>query len=83
MKFVNPEIQADFDSISPLLKYQVKQRFELAKRFNELIKSKGHTYENFAKLIDVDTDTLMKWLSGFHNFNIDTISLLEYHLNTF
>jgi len=59
-----------------------RNRVELACRIDDLIKSKGFkNYSEFAQKINHKPSEISKWLSGSHNFTIDTLSDIAFHLD--
>lgn len=59
-----------------------RNRVELACRIDDLIKSKGFkNYSEFAQKINRKSSEISKWLSGSHNFTIDTLSHIAFHLD--
>lgn len=51
--------------------------FELAERISEVLKEKGLSQKDFAKLLNKRESEISKWLTGRHNFTTKTISLIE------
>lgn len=77
----------DYDDYK-LIKYQMNQRVELAKRIRLLIEKNAllggveieTIQRNLAIQMMIQFSELNKWISGSHNFNKDTLSLIEYKL---
>lgn len=58
-----------------------KAEFELsygiAERISEILKSKGLTQKEFAELLNKRESEISKWLTGRHNFTMQTIAKIE------
>jgi transcriptional regulator with XRE-family HTH domain len=50
-----------------------KIRVEIACRIDNLIKEKKYSYSAFAKIVGKQPSEITKWISGSHNFTIDTL----------
>lgn len=69
------------DEISPEDLEKTSKKMKLAITIAEAIKSKGWKKIEFAKIINQKPSVISKWLSGTHNFTIDTLIDLENVLN--
>ena len=62
-----------------------KAEFELsygiAERISEILKSKGLTQKEFAGQLNKRESEISKWLTGRHNFTLQTIAKIETALN--
>jgi transcriptional regulator with XRE-family HTH domain len=76
----NPLIKKILSEASPLSRMQNKNRVALACRIDDLIKAKGYNNSTFAEKIGKQPSVITKWLSGTHNFTIDTLDEIAYHL---
>ncbi len=76
----NPLIKTILSEASPVKRMQNKNRVALACRIDDLIKSKGYSYSAFANKMDRQPSVITKWLSGTHNFTIDTLDEIAYYL---
>jgi transcriptional regulator with XRE-family HTH domain len=76
----SPLIKKILAEANPLHKLQNKNRIALACRIDDLIKSKGYNYSSFAKKLDKQPSVITKWLSGTHNFTMDTLDEISYCL---
>jgi transcriptional regulator with XRE-family HTH domain len=54
--------------------------FSIAERISEILKDKGLTQKEFASLLGKRESEVSKWLTGRHNFTIQTIARIEYVL---
>lgn len=52
----------------------------LAKKIEMAVKQKGHNRQQFASLMSVQPSVVTKWLSGNHNFTVETLFEIEYKL---
>ncbi|MDO4161290.1 MAG: helix-turn-helix transcriptional regulator [Prevotellaceae bacterium] len=64
-------------SIPQEQKAQFDLSFGLAERISEVLKEKGLSQKDFAKLLNKRESEVSKWLTGRHNFTTKTISLIE------
>lgn len=76
----NPLIKKILSEASPVKRMQNKNRVALACRIDDLIKLKGYSYSGFANKMNRQPSVITKWLSGTHNFTIDTLDEIAYHL---
>lgn len=76
----NPLIKTILSEASPVKRMQNKNRVALACRIDDLIKSKGYSYSAFATKMNRQPSVITKWLSGSHNFTIDTLDEIAYYL---
>ena len=51
--------------------------FGIAERISEILKSKGLTQKDFARLIGKRESEISKWMTGRHNFTTQTIARIE------
>ena len=76
----SPIIKKILADTPPLLHLQIKNRIALACRIDDLIKEKGYNYSSFASKLNKQPSVISKWLSGTHNFTIDTLDEIAFHL---
>jgi transcriptional regulator with XRE-family HTH domain len=76
----SPLIKKILAEASPVQRIQNKNRVALACRIDDLIKTKGYTYSSFANKIGKQPSEITKWLSGSHNFTMNTLDEIAYHL---
>ncbi len=70
------------DSISPIEQAQVDAKMLIAAKIADALKSKGWNNKDLLKAIGKESPSIItKWLSGTHNFTIDTLVELESALN--
>ena len=51
--------------------------FGIAERTSEILKSKGLTQKDFARLLGKRESEISKWMTGRHNFTTQTIARIE------
>jgi transcriptional regulator with XRE-family HTH domain len=56
--------------------------FGISERLSEILKDKGLSQKDFARMLDKRESEVSKWLTGRHNFTIQTISRIECALDT-
>ncbi len=70
-----------FDSITTDEEEKVRKRMLLATRIDKGIKAKGWKKKDLAAALNKRRSEITKWLSGTHNFNLDTLFDIERVLN--
>lgn len=66
------------DSISPVEQAQADAKMLIAAKIADALKSKGWNNKNLLKAIGKESPSIItKWLSGTHNFTVDTLVELE------
>lgn len=63
-------------------KIRVETKFNLANNIEALLKNKGISKSEFAALMGKSPSEISKWLSGKHNFTIDTLMEIAHALRT-
>ena len=76
----SPLIKKILADANPLHKIQNNNRIALACRIDDLMKAKGYSNSTFAKKLGKQPSVITKWLSGTHNFTMDTLDEIAYHL---
>lgn len=61
-------------------KVQVETKFNLANALESLLKNKGISKSEFAAKMGKSPSEISKWLSGKHNFTIDTLMEIAHAL---
>jgi transcriptional regulator with XRE-family HTH domain len=62
-----------FEEMKEIEKVQVETKFNLANALESLLKNKGISKSAFAAKMGKSPSEISKWLSGKHNFTIDTL----------
>ena len=70
-----------FDEVTPSELKRVEKRMLLAQKISEGMKAKGWRPIDLAKVLEKSPSQITKWLSGTHNFNIDTLFTIEEKLD--
>jgi ribosome-binding protein aMBF1 (putative translation factor) len=66
------------DEISPIEQRKTDTRMLLAARINDAMRAKGWKNKDLMEALDRNTPSIItKWLSGTHNFTMDTLVELE------
>ncbi len=74
-------IQDIENNTPPLIKMQVSSKMRIAARIADLIKENGWSKSEFASKVNKLPSEVTKWLSGTHNFTIDTLCEIAVALN--
>ncbi|MBE2246491.1 MAG: helix-turn-helix transcriptional regulator [Candidatus Competibacteraceae bacterium] len=61
-------------------KVQVETKFNLAQNIENFLKNKGISKSEFAAILGKSPSEISKWLSGKHNFTIDTLMEIAHAL---
>jgi transcriptional regulator with XRE-family HTH domain len=62
------------DEVTPAEQLKTNTKMTLAARLGDLISAKGWGKSEFADKINKNPSEITKWLSGTHNFTIDTLA---------
>lgn len=65
------------DETPESLKTEIDLSFAVADRIDALLKSKGMTQKELARLTHTSEAAVCKWLSGTHNFTFSTIGKIS------
>lgn len=69
-------------SISPIEASKIEKKMLLAAKIEDALKAKGWKNQDLLKAIGKDNPSIVtKWLSGTHNFTIDTLIEIEQALD--
>jgi predicted XRE-type DNA-binding protein len=96
--FYKPEEQKEesrlkkfFSNVDDVEYNKVEKNMLLAARLDDIIKQRGYNKGQFAFIMGVQKSVVTRWLSGTHNFTIDTlfevekklgITIINVHYNT-
>ena len=69
-------------SMSPVMVRRIETRMLVAKMLQDYISARGMSQLALAVKMGKRPSEVSKWLSGNHNFTIDTLSDIGYHLHT-
>jgi transcriptional regulator with XRE-family HTH domain len=62
------------EEITPLEKLKASNKMVLAAKLDDYITAKGWSKSEFAEKVGKSPSVISKWLSGTHNFEIDTLA---------
>ena len=80
-KYNSSIISELLSEISSAEKMKVRIKMQLAARIDDLIMESGLNKSEFATKMDKNPSEISKWLSGTHNFTIDTLVEISEALN--
>jgi ribosome-binding protein aMBF1 (putative translation factor) len=75
--YSSPEMDEILNEISPTELKRTRNRMLVAAKIDDAIISKGWKKTDFAHKIGKNPSEITKWLSGTHNFTVDTLSDIE------
>lgn len=58
-------------------KAEFELSFGIAERLSEILKEKGLTQKDFARMLNKRDSEISKWLTGRHNFTTQTIARIQ------
>lgn len=79
-KYTSPIIQEALKNIDPTRREMVRRRMMISARIDDALKLKGWSQKQLADKMEKRRSEVTKWLSGNHNFTLETISLIEKQL---
>jgi transcriptional regulator with XRE-family HTH domain len=68
------------ENITPIEQAKVEQKMTLAARIGDLLGEKGWSKKAFAEKLGKNPSEITKWLSGTHNFTLDTLTEISFVL---
>ncbi|HEX9513995.1 MAG TPA: helix-turn-helix transcriptional regulator [Puia sp.] len=80
-KYSSPLIHKILGEITPVQKGQTQTKMTLAANLDDLITARGWGKSEFADKVNKNPSEITKWLSGTHNFTIDTLAEIAVALN--
>lgn len=69
----SPIISELLNKITPAEKKRISIKMQLAAKIDDLISQRGFTKSGFAGKLGKNPSEISKWLSGTHNFTLDTL----------
>lgn len=72
-EYNSPLLQELLDEVTPLEMEQTNVKMQLAANIQDLIRSKGWSKTKFASEMNKTQPEISKWLSGVHNFTVETL----------
>jgi transcriptional regulator with XRE-family HTH domain len=79
--YSSPLIDGLLDKITPAELQKTKVKMVLAARIDDILQQKDWTKKQLAMRLSKSPSEITKWLSGTHNFTIDTLSDICYALD--
>ena len=80
-KYSSPLLEQILSEITPVQKLKTRTKMTLAARLDDIITAKGWSNNEFAEKVNKNPSEISKWLSGTHNFTIDTLAEIAIALN--
>lgn len=80
-KYTCPIIEELLAEITPLQMKQVKFKMLLAAQIEDLVRANGLTNIQIAAKLGNTTQEVEQWFSGTHDFTIDTLIKIAFHLD--
>ena len=77
MKFFSDIVREEFDKITPLQMSTFELSDSIAERIYTIMKRKGISNSQLAKMTGRKPSEVTKWLGGGHNFTCKTIVLIS------
>lgn len=72
-EYNSPILQDLLEEVTPLEIEQANVKMQLAANIEDLIRSKGWSKTKFASELNKSQPEISKWLSGTHNFTVETL----------
>jgi ribosome-binding protein aMBF1 (putative translation factor) len=79
-KYTSPIIQEALKNIDPTRREMVRRRMLISARIDDALKAKHWTQKQLADGMGKRPSEVTKWLSGNHNFTLESIFQIEKHL---
>jgi ribosome-binding protein aMBF1 (putative translation factor) len=77
VKYIDPVFQETLEQINPAIRKEVGLSFDIAKRITDVMAEKHWNQVDLAKATGKKASLVSRWLSGTHNFTIQTIVQIE------
>ena len=65
------------DETPPEIKQEVEWSYEIADKIYEMIRRKGLSQKEFARLAGTSEAAVSKWIGGGHNFTLSTLAKIS------
>jgi transcriptional regulator with XRE-family HTH domain len=79
--YSSPLIKKLMSQVNPENLRKTRKRMLIASAITEALKNKGWNKKQFAEEMGKKPPEISKWLSGTHNFNLDTLMAIEHVLD--
>lgn len=77
VKYIDPAFKEVLDAVSPAIKNEVRYSLDIAKRINDILILKHWSQADLARALNKPKPLVSRWLSGTHNFTIQTLAAIE------
>jgi len=73
----NKRLEERRKSISKDVDISVRQSFDIVDRIHEILGNQGKEQKDLAHLLGKNESEISKWMSGTHNFTINTLAKIQ------
>jgi transcriptional regulator with XRE-family HTH domain len=73
----NRRLEERRKSISKDVDISVRQSFDIVDRIHEILAKQGKEQKDLARLLGKSESEISKWMSGTHNFTINTLAKIQ------
>ena len=73
----NKRLEERRKSISKDVDISVRQSFDIVDRIHEILAKQGKEQKDLARLLGKKESEISKWMSGTHNFTINTLAKIQ------
>jgi transcriptional regulator with XRE-family HTH domain len=80
-KYTSPLVAQLLGDMNPVERQQAMTKMMVAAKLDEIITQKGWGKRAFAEKLHKNPSEITKWLSGTHNFTLDTLAEISAVLN--
>ena len=77
VKYIDPVFKEALEQVNPAIRKEVGLSFDIAKRVTDLMAEKHWNQADLARATGKKASLVSRWLSGTHNFTIQTIAQIE------
>lgn len=77
VKFIDSEYKRLLEKVNPAIRKEVGYSFDIARRINDLLIKRHWSQADLARKLGKPKSLVSRWLSGTHNFTIQTIAEIE------
>ncbi|MRG44967.1 helix-turn-helix domain-containing protein [Chitinophaga sp. SYP-B3965] len=75
--YTSPLLESLLKNITPEEQARTDARMQMSARIYAALKEKGWTQTQLASALNKQVSVISRWLSGTHNFTIDTLTDIE------
>lgn len=73
----NKRLEERRKSISKDVDISVRQSFDIVDRIHEILAKQGKEQKELARMLGKNESEISKWMSGTHNFTINTLAKIQ------